>query len=145
MKKKYKVRIRRKLAPVKPDANKIDGKTFLFTKGWDIEDDHPLYAGEMAMITADDSYPIDAPGWIASGDLEEVGKVDVKIRNSIYAFLFSTTLFMTLYGIGCAIFYESIAWTISSLVLAGLSVFFMEQFDKGVKEFVENIFNDSWR
>jgi hypothetical protein len=55
---------------VKPEAEQLDGKTFAFSSGWDItEDDSGIYVGEIAMIPRDESYPTDAPLWIASGDL----------------------------------------------------------------------------
>ena len=70
--KKYRVKIRRELNDVKPEAEQIDGNVYKFYIGWEI-DDIEHYIGEMAMIpTRDCGYPEDAPIWIASGDLEEV-------------------------------------------------------------------------
>ena len=55
---------------VKPEAEQLDGKTFIFRDGWILEDrDTDLYVGEMAMIPNDFDWPADAPAWIASGDL----------------------------------------------------------------------------
>jgi len=60
---------------VKPWAEKIDGKTYSFRKAWDItKDDSSIYAGEQAMQPIDETYPFDAPAWIASGDLISVGQ-----------------------------------------------------------------------
>ncbi len=66
---KYKVNLRRSdKFIVKKNSEQIDGKTFFFRDGWEIE--KGLYKGELAMIPADDKWPKDAPNWIASGDLE---------------------------------------------------------------------------
>ncbi len=67
---KYKVTIRKELAEVKPEVKQIDGKVYDFRYGWKIEKtDSSIYAGEDAMIPMDVNYPVDAPTWIASGDL----------------------------------------------------------------------------
>lgn len=67
---KYKVTIRSDLAPLKPEAEQINGRVFEFIKGWTMDhDDTSLYIGEDAMIPRDDTYPLSAPIWIASGDL----------------------------------------------------------------------------
>lgn len=66
---RYTVRIRRGLGEVKPEAEQIDGKTYLFTYGWPIEE-NTLYKGEHAWIPRDPNYPLDASRWISSGDLE---------------------------------------------------------------------------
>jgi hypothetical protein len=72
--KKYLVKIRRDLAEVKPESEQIDGKAFFFREGWIIgADESIIYGGETAMITIDNSYPLDAPIWIASGDLFLIG------------------------------------------------------------------------
>lgn len=65
----YTVKFRREAEwIVKPNAEQIEGKTFLFEPGWIIDEiDH--YNGEIAMIPLDDHYPESAPVWIASGDL----------------------------------------------------------------------------
>ena len=68
---KYRVKIRRNIALVKPNAKQVDGKVYNFERGWLI-DDLPLYLGEWAMITRDKDYPLTAPAWIASGDLEKL-------------------------------------------------------------------------
>lgn len=62
------VKIRRGLRPVKPEAEQLDGKTFLFVFGWIMGDDDP-YPGEAAWIPKNDGWPDDAPIWLASGDL----------------------------------------------------------------------------
>jgi hypothetical protein len=74
MGKRFRVKLRRGGDwEVKENAELIDGQIFEFVTGWVIEeDDSTLYAGEMAWIPIDASYPKDAPSWIASGDLEEV-------------------------------------------------------------------------
>lgn len=68
---KYRVRIRRELATVRLNAEQIDGKVYCFSHGWHItQEDSTLYVGEEAMLPRDTSYPLTAPTWIASGDLE---------------------------------------------------------------------------
>jgi hypothetical protein len=57
---------------VKPEAEQIDGKTYRFIRGWII--DHGMYLGEIAWCPQDKNYPLDAPAWIASGDLVPAGK-----------------------------------------------------------------------
>ena len=67
----FTVKIRRgKGFKVKPESEQIDGKTFRFVRGWII--DHGMYTGEIAWCQRDDSYPLDAPIWLASGDLVPV-------------------------------------------------------------------------
>lgn len=69
----YRVKIRRTLAQVKPEAEQLDGKMFIFRDGWKIDEgDSSLYVGEVALVPNDFEWPEDAPTWIASGDLEEV-------------------------------------------------------------------------
>lgn len=69
---KYRVQLRRSLAEVKPEAEPIDDLVFEFTQGWLMDEtDTSIYVGEYAMIPRDDKYPIEAPCWIASGDLVE--------------------------------------------------------------------------
>lgn len=60
--------------PIKPEAAAIDGMVFSFMKGFDItkDDAKPFYVGEQAMMAIDPTYPLDAPTWIASGDLTPV-------------------------------------------------------------------------
>jgi len=67
----YKVNIRTKLAEIRPESLQLNGKEYFFVRGWDI-DDSDIYKGEVAMIPKDDTYPNDAPIWVASGDLVEV-------------------------------------------------------------------------
>ena len=55
---------------MKPEAEKIDGKTYSFTQGWVMDNDDP-YPNETAYIPRDPDYPDEAPIWIASGDLIE--------------------------------------------------------------------------
>ena len=70
--KRFKVKIRREIGKqVKPEAEQIDGQIFTFIRGWDMEEGDP-YPGETAWCPRDKSYPLDAPVWIASGDLEVV-------------------------------------------------------------------------
>ncbi len=69
---RYKVKIRKDLSEVRYNAEQLDGHEFEFREGWVIEkEDSSIYVGEMAMIPRDDTYPISAPLWIASGDLVE--------------------------------------------------------------------------
>lgn len=74
MYKKYKVKLRRsKVFKVKTEAEQLDGKVFEFRELWTIEEaDTGLpIVGEKAMTPhpKDPAYPIEAPSWIASGDL----------------------------------------------------------------------------
>jgi len=67
---KYLVKLRREIAPIKPECEQLDGKVFEFQKGWLIDvDENPMYAGEMAMIPRDVNWPLEAPAWVSSGDL----------------------------------------------------------------------------
>lgn len=67
--KSFTVKLRRNIGlGVKPEAEQIDGKTYFFRFGWVMNGDDS-YPGEEAWIINDDSYPLDAPVWIASGDL----------------------------------------------------------------------------
>lgn len=71
-KKRFTVRIRRDLGrAVRPVAEQIDGKTYTFIYGWPMSesDDYP---GEHAWLPRDPTYPVDAPQWVSSGDLEEM-------------------------------------------------------------------------
>lgn len=53
----YRVVIRRNLGPeIREEADKIDGLTFFFEPGWVIED-RDEYAGEIAMLPRDPTYP----------------------------------------------------------------------------------------
>jgi len=71
MKQKLKVNLRQDWA-IKPEAMQLQGKTFDFMRGWEITNsESSFYAGETAMVPVDGDYPIDAPTWIASGDLVE--------------------------------------------------------------------------
>ena len=70
----YRIKIRRALAEVRPDAECLDGKVFNFEFGWRIlKSDSSIYVGEVAMISRDSGYPKEAPIWIASGDLGKIG------------------------------------------------------------------------
>lgn len=64
------VRIRRdpKFGPVRPEAEQINGKIYFFKFGW--EDDTGRYSGEEIWVPCDTEYPLDAPLWIAAGDLQ---------------------------------------------------------------------------
>lgn len=57
---------------VKPEADLIDGRTHVFTRGWVMtEDDTSIYVGETAWLPEPAGWPVGAPvGWIACGDLE---------------------------------------------------------------------------
>lgn len=70
--KPFQVAIRRDAGMVvKPEAEQIDGKVYLFRYGWEIESDNTRYPGEHAWVPDDSNYPDDGPVWIASGDLKE--------------------------------------------------------------------------
>lgn len=65
------VKIRRNIGrEVRPGAEQMDGKVFLFRYGWMMSAEDP-YPGEIAWIPMG-LLPKDAPLWIASGDLEDV-------------------------------------------------------------------------
>ena len=65
----YKIQIRRNIGrAVKPESEQIDGKSHLFTYGWTMGEDDS-YPDEIAYIPDREGWPIDAPSWIASGDL----------------------------------------------------------------------------
>ncbi len=68
----YLVKLRRNLGlKIRPEAEQLDGNVYSFQRGWLIDEGHGKYEGETAMIPIriHDSYPDDAPTWIASGDL----------------------------------------------------------------------------
>lgn len=68
---RYRVRVRRDLAELRPCAEQLDGRVFSFIEGWVMgEADTSIYVGETAMVPQDPNYPVGAPTWIASGDLE---------------------------------------------------------------------------
>ena len=69
----YRVKIRRDLGlPVKPEAEKYDGKVFEFTYGWTM-DEGDTYPGEVAyMLPMEEDYKESDLLWIASGDLVAV-------------------------------------------------------------------------
>ena len=70
-KQRFTVRIRRDIGrEVRPEAEQLDGKTYTFTYGWLMDENDP-YPGEQAWLPRDSTYPVGAPPWIASGDLEE--------------------------------------------------------------------------
>lgn len=69
--KPFRVCIRRHVGlKVKPEAEQIDNRVFLFRFGWIIEDDDSRYPGEEAWLPADASYPVSGPAWVASWDLK---------------------------------------------------------------------------
>lgn len=69
--KRMTVKVRRDIGrEVKPSVEQIDGKTYQFRLGWTMDDNDP-YPGEEAWIAHDETYPHNAPVWIASGDLIE--------------------------------------------------------------------------
>ncbi|WP_371398928.1 hypothetical protein [Marinovum algicola] len=58
---------------VRPVADLIDGKRHRFTRGWRIDrDDSSIYAGEVAWLPDREGWPLEAPAWLASGDLAQV-------------------------------------------------------------------------
>lgn len=71
------VKIRRDwIAEVKPEAEITDGMRHPFTYGWEIEKGaSSIYVGETAWIPEPEGWPLEAPGWIASGDLVEIFEV----------------------------------------------------------------------
>lgn len=68
--KRFKVCIRRRSLEVRPEAEQIDGNTYNFRYGWEMEEGDP-YPGEQAWIADDSDYPDTAPVWVSSGDLKE--------------------------------------------------------------------------
>ncbi len=65
---------------VKPEAEQMDGKELMFRPGWEMtREDTSIYVGEWAMCPErampSDDWPVDAPGWIATGDLENLTMV----------------------------------------------------------------------
>jgi len=52
---------------IRPEALHLEGKIFEFSFGWIA--DSGIYKGEAVWYPCDPSYPIDAPVWIAEGDL----------------------------------------------------------------------------
>lgn len=83
MKKQYRVKIREDLGfDVRDEAKQLNGHIFWFYDGWLIDADGPEhYYLETAMIPClkDGTYPIDAPTWIADGDLVPVENKVIKI------------------------------------------------------------------
>lgn len=63
--------------PLREEALQLEGETFDFSFGWFMGEDDP-YPGEIAWIPPmrkkygrpEDTWPDNAPSWIASGDLE---------------------------------------------------------------------------
>lgn len=56
---------------LKAGSEQLDGMEGEFTAGWHMtSEDTSIYVGEWAMIPLD--WPPDGPGWIASGDLENL-------------------------------------------------------------------------
>jgi hypothetical protein len=84
----YKVKIRRELgAKVRLGAEQLDGRIYEFSEGWEITDEDPsMYIGETAMVPYfkdkpyPENYPLGAPTWIASGDLEKVDIVVTSVK-----------------------------------------------------------------
>jgi hypothetical protein len=56
---------------IKPAARAIDGQRYYFSCGWVMNTDDK-YPGEIAWIADDPKYPMEAPIWLASGDLVPV-------------------------------------------------------------------------
>lgn len=63
------VKARTSLALTKGSAEDIEGKVYSFAFGWVLEDNHSKYPGEVAWLPRDPAYPLDAPTWLAGGDL----------------------------------------------------------------------------
>lgn len=77
------VRIRRFIDKiVRPEAEQIDGKTYWFKYGWEMDQDDP-YPGETVLMPDDPAWPIDAPSWIASGDLVNAELPDTKPSENV--------------------------------------------------------------
>lgn len=73
LKGRYRVHIRSDIGDIREEARQLDGQIYTFVRGWKIHaSDSSLYVGETAMIPQDDTYPPNAPPWIASGDLVEI-------------------------------------------------------------------------
>ncbi len=74
--KRMTVKVRRDIGKeVKPSVEQTDGKTYQFRLGWTMGDNDP-YPDEEAWIAHDETYPHNAPVWIASGDLIQATEVD---------------------------------------------------------------------
>lgn len=56
---------------VKPEAEGVDGETFIFRAGWLIEDG--MYEGEWAMLF-EKGGPPETFFWVASGDLDVISE-----------------------------------------------------------------------
>lgn len=64
----YLVRIRRDIGrQVRPEAEEVDGKVYVFRFGW-VQGDGDQYPGEKAMVPNDFDWPADAPPWMSEGD-----------------------------------------------------------------------------
>ncbi len=83
--KRFKVAIRRDLRAVRPNAEQLEGKTYVFTYGWVMDKNDP-YPGEIAYLPHDPSYPVDAPCWVASGDLVFQSLVSFDARDPQHAY-----------------------------------------------------------
>ena len=63
----------------RPEAMQLNGREFVFNFAWHMTDEDP-YPGEVAFMPEweqrGDDYPNDAPGWIASGDIELVKNLE---------------------------------------------------------------------
>lgn len=62
---------------VKSECERVDGVESGFTAGWRMtKEDTSIYVGEWAMIPRNwwpwQNWPKEGPGWIASGDLENL-------------------------------------------------------------------------
>ncbi len=73
----YKVTLRREGYQVKPEAEQVDGKVYVFREGW-IMDKDEQYPGEQILVPNDFDWPADAPDWVSIKDLEpaEETKID---------------------------------------------------------------------
>lgn len=62
---------------LKESMSTLNGIRECFRVGWQIEDDHNLYAGEWALLTGNLlRQNIFCPGWLASGDVKDIVVID---------------------------------------------------------------------
>ena len=67
--KRFTIKIRRGAeGEVRPEAEQLDGKSYLFRYGFAMAGDD-IYPHEVAWFPEDGAYPLGGPPWIASGDL----------------------------------------------------------------------------
>jgi hypothetical protein len=75
---KYRARVSiRRVAPVRPEAEPLDGREVVVSGGWPFDTDEDRggpYRGEWAMILAPEFDT--GIAWIASGDLENLEEIE---------------------------------------------------------------------